>query len=169
MSRIRSFIDFFRSLDKKVLLLLIVTLSSIAITTIIPILLVKHTDIYIPSIGTIKTIGVEAYWDRDNENKTETIDWGTIWIRTSKNMTLYIRSVSNYEVTLKLNATNWIPARIADYMTLSWDYNGMSINPGEIIQVTLILSTSFSGSFVNYLIINDVQSFSFDIHIVAYE
>lgn len=168
-SRLHSFIAFLRSSKKTLLLILIVAMASIAITTTISILLSKIDNFNIPSLGNIKTIGVEAYWDPNRENKTETLDWGTIWIGTSKNMTLYIRSVSNYKVTLNLNATNWIPANISDYMTLSWDYNGTQLNPSEIIQVTLTLSPSFSNSFVRYLIANDVKNFSLDIHIVASE
>jgi hypothetical protein len=43
-------------------------------------------------------------------------------------MTLHINSVSNYAVTIKLNATDWIPDTISDYVTLYWDYNEL-FNP----------------------------------------
>jgi len=60
-NRIRSFIVFLRSSKKTVLLILIVTVASIAITTTISILLSKIDNLYVPSLATIKTIGVEAY------------------------------------------------------------------------------------------------------------
>ena len=168
-NRLYSRIASLRSSKKTLLLIAVVATASIAITTTVSILLGKTTDLYIPSFGTVKTIGVEAYWDLNTENKTEKIDWGIVWVGSSQNVTLHIQSISNYKVTLTLNATDWIPANMSDYMTLSWDYNGTSLNPDEFISVTLILSTSYSDSFVHYLIDNDVQSFSFDIYIIAHE
>ena len=166
-NKFHSFIAYLRSSKKTILLILIVAVASIMITTAISILLSKIYHLNFPSLGTIKTIGVEAYWDPNRENKTETIDWGTIWPGSSKNVTFYIRSVSNFEATLNLNATNWNPANISDYMNLSWDYNGTTIRPSEIIQVTLTLSASPSNSFIQYLIANDVKNFNFDIVIAA--
>lgn len=166
-NKFHSFIAFLRSTKKTVLLILIVAIASIAVTTTISILLSKIANLHVPSLGTIKTIGVEAYWGPNLENKTEKIDWGTVWPGSSKNVTLYIRSVSNLEATLNLNATNWNPANISDYMNLSWSYNGTPLKPGEIIQVTLILSASSSDSFIHYLIANDVKEFNFDIIIAA--
>jgi len=166
-SRFRSFIAFLRSSKKTVLLILIVAIASIAITTTISILLSKIEKLHVPSLATIKTIGVEAYWDPNCENKTETIDWGTIWPGLSKNVTFYVRSVSNFEATLNLNATNWNPVNISDYMSLSWSYNETPLNPGEIVQVTLTLSASSSDAFTHFLIANDVKNFTFDIVIAA--
>ena len=168
-NRFHSFIAFLHSSKKTILLIIIVAMASIAITTTISILLSKIANLNVPSLGTIKTIGVEAYWDPNCENKTETIDWDTIWPGSSKNVTFYIKSVSNVETTLCLNATNWKPANISDYMSLSWNYSGTTVHPGEIIQVTLALSASSSDSFVHYLITNDVKYFSFDIIIYTSE
>ncbi len=162
-----SFTAFLRSSKKTLLLIIIVAIVSIAITTTISMLLSRINNLHVPSLGTIKTIGVEAYWDPNCENKTETIDWGTIWLGSSKNITFYIRSVSNFKATLNLNATNWNPTNISNYTNLSWDYNGTPLNPGEIIRVILTLSASYSDSFIRYLIVNDVKSFSFDIVIAA--
>ena len=122
-----------------------------------------------PKPRTIKTLGVEAYWDKNLENKTETINWGTIWPISSKNFTLYLRSISNTETTLLLNSTNWNPANISEYMNLSWNYNGTILHPSETIQVTLTLTTSSSNTFLLYLITNDVTDFNFDINISASE
>jgi len=146
---------------------MLVAIASVAVTTTIAILLSKTSNLTVPSLGTVKTIGVEVYWDQNRENKTGTIDWDEVWLGSSKNVTLYIQSVSNYKITINLNVTDWNPANISEYMTLSWDYNGTLFNPGETIQVTLTLSIPSSQSFVRYLIDEKVQNFSFDIHIVA--
>ena len=165
--RFRSFIAFLNSSKKISLLIMIVAIASVAVTTTVSILLSKTSNLTVPSLGNIKTIGVEVYWDQNRENKTETINWDEIWLGTSKNVTVYIRSTSNYKVTINLNATDWVPDNLSEYMNLSWDYNGTSLNPGEVIPVTLTLSVSYSQSFVSYLIAEDVQNFNFDIHIIA--
>lgn len=168
-NKFHSLIALLRSLKKTLFLVAIVAIASITITSLIAILLSKTTDLYIPSIGTVKTIGVEVYWDQNGENKTETIDWDIVWAGSSENMTLYVQSISNYEVTLTLNATDWIPVNISNYIILSWDYNRTSLKPGEIIPVTLTLSASSSESLIRYLITNNVQDFHFEIAITASE
>jgi len=154
---------------KTVLLILVVAAVAILLSAAISIWLSKVTRLKVPSIGTITTIGVEAYWDKNCENKTEKVDWGMIWPSSSKNVTFYLRSVSNVDAKLKLNVTNWNPANISGYMDLSWDYNGTPISPHEVVQVNLSLSASSSYSFIDYLIANNVKEFSFDIIIYASE
>jgi len=158
-----SFAKFSRSSKRTVLLVLIVVLITIAVTTAVSIWLERTFNLRVPSLGTIKTLGVEAYWDRNLENKIEIIDWDTIWPGSSKNVTLYVRSIGNVEATLYLNTTNWNPADLPDHVTLSWNYDGTTVHPDEVIQVTLTLSASSSQSFILYLITNKVNEFSFDI------
>jgi len=148
---------------RTVVLIFVVVVITLVMSTIISMWLEGITNLHIPSLGTIRTLGVEAYWDRNLENKTEIIDWGTIWPGSSRNITFYLRSISDVETTLYLNTTNWNPANISDYMTLSWNYNGTRFHPGEIIQVTLTLSAPSSRSFIRYLTTNNVKEFSFDI------
>ena len=163
----RVFKTFLNRSKKTLFLILIVALASVALTTTISIMLSKTSNFTLPSLGTVKTIGVEVYWDQNLENKTETINWDEVWVGSSKNVTVYIRSISNSQIILNLNATDWNPTDVSDYMNLSWDYNGTLLNPGETIPVTLTLSIPSSYSFVNYLIDNDVQNFNVDIHIIA--
>ena len=167
-----SVVKLMRSSKKTILLILIVAVVAIITSSMVSILLNRTTRFSVPSFGTIKTEGVEAYWDKALKNKInpeEPVNWGTIWAGSSQNVTFYIRSISNIEATLQLNATNWNPANLSEYMTLSWDYNRTIVQPSEVIQVTLTLSASSSYALVHYLITNDVKQFSFDIIIVASE
>lgn len=163
----RDLIAFLNCSKKILLLIVIVAIVSVTVSTTIAVMLSKTSNLTVPSLGTVKTIGVETYWDQNRENKTEEINWDEMWVGASKNVTFYIRSTSNYKTTLKLNVTDWNPADVSDYMNLLWDYNGEKLDPGETIQVTLTLSIPSSPSFVRYLIDEKVQNFSFDIHIVA--
>lgn len=164
-----SLIKSLQSSKRTISLVIIIAVITIAVSAVISILLSNIINIHVPSLGTIKALGVEAYWDQTLENKTETINWGTIWPGSSKNFTLYIQSISNTETTLLLNTTNWKPTNISQYMNLSWNYNGTILYPGETIQVTLTLIASSSSNFLLYLITNDVKEFSFDIIISVSE
>ena len=159
----------FPPLKKTVLLILTVATITLLISSAASIWLSKTTELEIPSIGTIKTIGIEAYWDESLENKTEVIEWDKIWVGSSKNVTFYIRSTSNVQTVLKLNTTNWNPTNISKYVNLYWDYNGTLINHGDVIRVTMIISAPQSINFIDYIISYNVKEFSFDIVIHASE
>jgi hypothetical protein len=169
MKLLNSLFTLLRKNKKTLLLILTVSTATVLISSAVSIWLSNFHNLTLPTIGTIKTIGVEAYWDSNLENKTETIDWDTVWPGTTKNVTLYIRSFSNVKAVLHLNTSNITPANISEYLNLSWNYDETPLNPDETIQVTLFLSASGEKSFSRYLIDNNVTAFSIDIHIVAYE
>lgn len=114
---------------RTLLLVMIVAIASVTVSTTVAVLLSNRDNLTVPSFGTIKTIGVETYWDPNRENKAELINWDEMLVGTSKDITVYIRSVSDQKVTLDLEATDWNPTKLADYTALSWDYNGASLDP----------------------------------------
>jgi len=175
-----SLIKFLRSSKRAILLVTITVVITLIISSVISAWLSKVTNLSVPSLGTIKTLGVEAYWDRKLENETKTIDWGTIWLGTTKNVTLYIKSVSNIPTTLQLETANWTfldsynnvvsgPNETTPYINLTWNYKNATIQPGEVTQITLTLSIDNSYDFIQFLITNDVKKFSFDIIIKTAE
>ena len=177
---IASFLQFLRSIKKTILLILVVVAITLLVSTIISVLLTRTHTIDVPSLGHIKTRGVEAYWDINMQNETEEINWGTFWLGSSNNITIYLLSVSNVETTLSLTKANLTfyntnevaihpPNNISIYMNLSWDYNGSVVKPGGVIQVTLTLSADYSPDFISYLIENDIRRFSLDILISVIE
>jgi hypothetical protein len=58
-----------------------------------------------------------------------------------------------------MNTTNWNPSTASNYMTLTWNYSGQSINTGAAVQVKLTLSLSAN--------VTGITNFSFDINIVG--
>ena len=117
--------------------------------------------------GSIIAIGVVVHWDPNQQNETTEINWGTIWTGSTKNVTIYITSISNRQTHLHLESTNWTPKELEKYMTLSWTYTGQLIDPGDTIQVTLKLSCSSSSEFFIYLMSNNIEDFNFDVIISA--
>jgi len=161
VERSRKFPAFSRS---TALLVVIVATTSIIAATLVSMLLDRYTRAHVPSFGTLRTIGVEAYWDAGLQNRTEAIQWGVLLPGSSQNATLYLRSISNVKTSLQPpTTTSWTPEGVSQYMDLSWDYNGTELNPGDVVKVTLTLSASRSNPFIVYLVTNDVTQFSFEI------
>ena len=176
-TKLHSCFLFLKSSYKILFLVAIVVIISVASTTIVSILLSSSdSDLYLPSLGTIKTIEVETYWDPNCENKIEALTWEEIKIEKRDwdeiivqpvNTTIYVKSISNFRVTLNMFLTDWNPVEISDYLTISWDYNGTILKPGEVIPVTVKLSGSSSDALINYLVENEITRFDVVIHIVA--
>ena len=62
---------------------------------------------------------------------------------------------------LSLQTANWNPSSAADYVSLTWNYNGQDISPGQAVAVTLSLSVSSS--------IQGITASSFEIIVAAAE
>ncbi|MCW4034989.1 MAG: hypothetical protein NWF03_06455 [Candidatus Bathyarchaeota archaeon] len=164
-----SFFDTLKKSKKIILLMVIVAVVSIGGTSLISIMLSRTQNIYVPSLGFIKTIEVEAYSDANCNNLMEQIEWDQITPGESTVNTLYIKSVSNFEIVLTIDIREWSPAEMADYITITTDYDGQRLSPGEIIQIQMSLSTVDSKEFKEYLVENEVQQFSVDIHFIGVE
>jgi hypothetical protein len=116
-------------------------------------------SVYLQSVGTVKALGVGVYWDSGCSQTVSSIDWGLAEPGAVKNVTVYMRNEDNAPITLSLQTANWNPPNAADYISLSWNYNGEMIDLNQVIGVTLSLSISSS--------ITGITSFSFDIIISA--
>jgi len=122
--------------------MVVVTLS-LAFFSFLAILGGLSQTLSIGSRGTIQaTIGVGVYGDISCSSPVPSVDWGTVEPGSTKNFTIYIRNEGNVAVTLFVYADNWNPLDASNYMSLSWDYANQTIDPQEIVQSTLTLSTS---------------------------
>jgi hypothetical protein len=113
----------------------------------------------ISTVGSLKTLGIGAYWDENATDKVKWIDWGKIEPGAQNNVEIYFHNEGNSAVTLSQSTSNWSPSVASNYLTLSWDYNGQKIEEGENLQVTLTLSVSAN--------IAGVTDFDFDIIVVG--
>jgi hypothetical protein len=114
---------------------------------------------YIHNNATMKTVGVEVYWDQALTENVASIDWGIFEPGQNKTVRVYIKSVANVPSTLNMSTSNWLPSNASLYITLSWSYNGIVLNPNDVIPVDLTLAASPS--------ITGIKNFSFDITITA--
>jgi hypothetical protein len=171
---------FIRRQKKTILLILVVTVMTLVLSATVSIILDNAYPISLPSIGNIKTLGVKAYWDQNLQNQTTGIQWGTVQLGQTYNVTFYLQSTSNVPVILEMTSTNWTylemnnmiaagPTNSTSYMNISWNYNYQTLNPNEIIETTLALTTDNSTNFITFLVDNRIRQFTMDIMIQANE
>jgi len=118
-----------------------------------------QTNTKISNQGALKTVGVGVYWDAALTNKISSIDWGMLEPGSNVNKTVYIRNEGNAAATLSMTTSNWNPSNASNYITLTWNYGGQTLNVNEAIQVKFTLSASSS--------VTGITNFSFDITITA--
>jgi hypothetical protein len=161
--------------SKTVLLVIGVAAITLSLNILIATWLSSHHNQQFLSLGTIHTINVEAYGgDMIIQDGVQYVDWRTVNVGTLTNRSIFIRSKSNIPITLTLEALNWtytdqngqkaLPPN-STYMTLTWNYTNVPIDPEQVISVTLTLNVSSDAAFIYYLITNHITQFSFDIRI----
>lgn len=165
-------IQFMQRNWKTILLVILVSLATLLLNITISIWLRSFHNLHLPSLGTIRVIGVEA--------SILFIDWGTVYPGTPTNRSFYIKSISNEPITLQLttqnltfqnsegtNITQTLP--VEEPLHLTWNYSGSPLNPKERIYIVLTLIVSSDSKFLEYIINNDVKQFYFDIIIKPME
>lgn len=115
----------------------------------------------IRNVGRILSIGIEVYQDAGCTMKCELIDWGLMRPGDVTGVTIYVLNSQTANFTLSLNTTNWTPPQARDYLTLSWNYTGAIIKPGEVIPVQLMLYADVN--------VTGVTDFTFNTVITATE
>jgi hypothetical protein len=179
---INSIIRYIRGRKKTILLIITVSALTLLLDAAISTWLSRFHNLRLPSLGTIRVVGAEAYGGDINltQGWEKNIDWGTIYPGLPVNRSFYIRSESNVPVTLNISminltflnsrgedVTDRLPVR--DPLSLTWNYSNTPLNPKEEIYVTLTIEASTDPQFLRFIIDYDVQEFRFDITIVAKE
>jgi hypothetical protein len=88
------------------------------------------------------TVQIDVYSNSGCTTKLTSVVWGQIVAGGSVSKTIYIKNNGDVGVTLSLTTENWSPSNAANYMSLSWNYDGSTISPGQEKQVTLTLNVS---------------------------
>jgi hypothetical protein len=137
--------------------LLLIALALMALATCVTALLTYETRI--SSVGTVKTVGVGAFWDVNCTSRVTEIDWGLVEPGYHVNATIFLRNEGNAPITLSLHTENWSPSNASDHITLSWDYADQTVDPGAVMKVNLTLAVSSD--------ITGITNFNFDIVITG--
>ena len=133
-------------------MLIAVCLAAVGAVAVTGLLTASRT---MSSSGTVKSINVEVFWDSGLTDVVSEIDWGIIEPGVSVTETIYITNTGNAAVTLNMTYYGWVPAEAGNYITLSWDREGVTVNPDAVVSAVLTLSVSES--------ISGIEGFSFNI------
>jgi hypothetical protein len=123
----------------------LIVFVSMVMATYVAALLTSETRV--PSVGTVKTMGVEAFWDINCTSRVSEIDWGVVEPGNHVNTTLYLRNEGNAPITLYLDTENWSPSDASNYITISWNYAGQTVDPWAVVKanLTLMVSSNVTG------------------------
>ena len=113
----------------------------------------------VPSHGSVKGINVGLYADQACTTPVESIQWGLLEPGATANQTVYIRNEGDSNTTLTMILSNWNPTNSSNYIGLSWDYTGQTLDISQVIQVrfTLFILENIQG----------ITDFSFDVTIAS--
>jgi len=151
-------------------ILAIVAAAFVAVALVSPALI---SSVVIPYSGTVTTpspppppppppptVAIGVYWDIECTSEVISVDVGDIEVGSTDTKTVYVRNEGDTAVTLSMGTENWSPPEASSYITLSWDYGGQSISPGdEPLPVVLTLSVSED--------ISGITNFNFDLVITG--
>jgi len=102
------------NIKKNTVIIGIVAIVYIAYTSIISILLSNSSsEIYMPRLGTIKQLRLKHTRTQLGNTKKMHLEWAEIEPEESISTSVYIKSVSNFNVMLTLNLTDWSPPDIS--------------------------------------------------------
>lgn len=134
------------------ILLISVCLALVGAAAVTGLLTTSRT---IGSSGNVKAINVEVYWDSGGTQVVDQIDWGILEPGDSLNKTVYIKNTGNAPLTLNMSYSGWNPSEAGNYIILSWNKEGATIDPDGMVAAVLTLSVSDT--------ISGITDFSFNI------
>ena len=147
------------NLDKKILAVTATFLICVFALSLVTPALSKKPDKTINEVSNDKDISIETYLNSRCTERVSSIDWGSLEPGTNKTVTLFIKNKGKTPVTLSYYSSNWNPSEITNYLSLTWDYTGQSIEFKETVQVTFTLHISEN--------VETTENFSFDITIIC--
>ena len=170
----KSIIEFFKKYRKETVLVAATALIIILVLALISALIKHNTSLPLINVGKIHTLNVEVYGGNlTTINGELALDWGTVYPGIKVNRTFYIKSESNIEGILTIKTGNWTfkNTKTFTYNETEWmniiepPWNKTKLQPKQEIFATITLNVTNSQEFINWLVENEIKSFSFDITI----
>jgi hypothetical protein len=90
---------------------------------------------------------------------TISLTWGEVTPGGTSTQEIIVTNTLATPTQISLSSSNWVPSEFQQYMTLTWDYNGVPIQPSQSISVYLQLEVNPN--------IADITSFTFDVDILG--
>jgi hypothetical protein len=118
----------------------------------------------VPSGGTLTSVEASVnlgiYTNAVCTQNASFVDWGALETGESTTKVIWIKNLGNTDATLSISATDWVPANADPAINLSWNQEGRTLSPREVVQATLTLTVSES-------IDSSITSFNFNIRVTG--
>jgi hypothetical protein len=115
----------------------------------------------IASNGTITTVNVGVYSNENCDQNCTTISWGTLYPGNSTSRTIYVKNTGTTPITLTIATNSWAPTDASGCLTLTWNPQDNTLNPGQSTPATLTLTVAQDTG--------DLTAFNFNILITGAE
>lgn len=119
----------------------------------------------IPADATVKTVNLQVYQDVGMQIELHSINWtlvapvGPMDPGASKTVTVWLYSIGNAEQSLSMTTGNYSPDTAEQYMTVSWNKEGQTLQPRTVTPALISLSVASN--------VQNVTDFSFEITLIA--
>ncbi|MDQ1279286.1 MAG: hypothetical protein QG670_546 [Thermoproteota archaeon] len=120
--------------------------------------LLTHQDI-LNSSGIIASANIGKYSDQACTRNATSISWGTCYPGGNATSIVYFKNLGTVNEAFTIQTSNYVPSMASTYLTLTSDYSGQSLTPGQVLKVTFTLKVS-SG-------ITGITNFSFNIVVTS--
>lgn len=114
----------------------------------------------VDTTGIVLGVNIGSYADAACTQNQTTINWGGLYPGGNATALLYIKNLGTTALTLQVQTLNWSPSGVSSYLTLTSNYLGQTLTPGQVLPITFKLSASSS-------IPSQITTFSFTIGIIS--
>jgi hypothetical protein len=87
-------------------------------------------------------VDLDFYADDECTIQVSNVSWGEVSVGGSKTIVLFMKNSGKMDTVASLATDNWYPENAVEYMSVSWDYSGHIISPGELVSVAITLDVS---------------------------
>jgi hypothetical protein len=94
------------------------------------------------SDGTITAVNIGVYSDSGCTQNCTSISWGSITPGDATSKTIYVKNTGKTPITLSMTTGSWAPANADDYLTLTWNKEGTTLQVGQSVSANLTLSAA---------------------------
>lgn len=115
----------------------------------------------VSSVGTIASSNIGVYSEPTCSSTLTSLDWGLLYPGLNKTRSIYVRNEGTVDIVLFINATDWTPTTVLNYISLNFDYKTQMIKPEQTMKIDLTMRMFASA--------NELKSFNFNIKIASTE
>lgn len=136
------------------------TIGLIAVAIIVGAVLISRTNL--GGSGTIVYPDyLVVYGDEAKTKVLSAIDWGSIGVGQSSQVTIWVQNNANFSVKLGSTTSAWLPSGVNQYLSVSFSSENFVLSPHQSVaaDLTLTVSPSISGvsNFSNTITISGTQ------------